>query len=70
MLIGIDVGGTTTDAVLIEEDKVIRTAKVPTDHDHLLECLMNPLDDVIQDVSPQREISVLSPPISTPSFCL
>ena len=50
MLIGIDVGGTTTDAVLIEEGKVIRVAKVPTDHDHLLECLMSPLDDIIRDV--------------------
>ncbi|MHC1631824.1 MAG: hydantoinase/oxoprolinase family protein [Methanotrichaceae archaeon] len=66
MLIGIDVGGTTTDAVLIEEDKVIRTAKVPTDHDHLLECLMNPLDDVIQDVSPQKiERVVLSTTLIT-----
>ena len=50
MLIGIDVGGTTTDAVLIEEGKVIRTAKVSTDHDHLLECLMSPLDDIIRDI--------------------
>ena len=31
--IGIDVGGTNTDAVLIEEGKVVRAVKAPTSED-------------------------------------
>ncbi len=66
MLIGIDVGGTTTDAVLIEEGKVIRAAKVPTDRDNLLECLMSPLDDIIRDVPLEKiERVVLSTTLIT-----
>ncbi|NYT02308.1 MAG: hydantoinase/oxoprolinase family protein [Methanosarcinales archaeon] len=55
MLIGIDVGGTTTDAVLIQNELVVRTAKVPTDHDHLLTCLLGALDELVQGVN-AREI--------------
>ena len=40
MLIGIDVGGTTTDAVVVDGNKVVKTAYVPTDHDNLLKCLL------------------------------
>jgi len=66
MLIGIDVGGTTTDAVLIEGGKVIRTAKVPTEHDNLLNCLMSALDEIAQDVSPGKiERVVLSTTLIT-----
>lgn len=66
MLIGIDVGGTTTDAVLIDEGKAINTSKVPTDHDHLLECLMTALDEIIRDVSPEKiERVVLSTTLIT-----
>lgn len=55
MLIGIDVGGTTTDAVLIQNDEVVRTAKVPTDHDHLLNCLLSALDELVLGIK-AREI--------------
>jgi len=66
MLIGIDVGGTTTDAVLIDEGKVINTSKVPTDHDHLLDCLMTALDEIVQDISPKKiERVVLSTTLIT-----
>ncbi|HPT19599.1 MAG TPA: hydantoinase/oxoprolinase N-terminal domain-containing protein, partial [Methanothrix sp.] len=34
MLIGIDVGGTTTDAVIVDGSRVVKTAYVPTDHDN------------------------------------
>ncbi|UMZ73847.1 hydantoinase/oxoprolinase family protein [Natranaerofaba carboxydovora] len=37
LTIGIDVGGTHTDAVLISRDKVYKKAKIPTDHDDLLD---------------------------------
>src|ERR1700691_687033 len=30
MLLGVDVGGTSTDAVLVDEHSVIHTAKIPT----------------------------------------
>jgi len=40
MLIGIDVGGTTTDAVLIRNGEVYSTAKVPTDQGNLLKSLL------------------------------
>jgi N-methylhydantoinase A len=66
MLIGIDVCRTTTDAVLIDEGKVINKSKVPTDHDHLLECLMNALDEIFRDVSPKNiERVVLSTTLIT-----
>ncbi|RQW78077.1 MAG: hydantoinase/oxoprolinase family protein [Methanothrix sp.] len=47
MLIGIDVGGTTTDAVLVDGSQVVKTAYVPTDHDNLLNCLLGALDELV-----------------------
>ncbi|HXL04109.1 MAG TPA: hydantoinase/oxoprolinase family protein [Bacillota bacterium] len=37
VIVGIDVGGTNTDAALISEGRILATAKVPTCHDQLLE---------------------------------
>ena len=54
MLIGIDVGGTTTDAVLIRNGKVCSTAKVSTDHGNLLNSLLEALDAVSRDVPPEQ----------------
>ena len=51
MLIGIDVGGTTTDAVLVEGGRVFRSAYVPTDHDNLLGCLLSALDKLTEGIS-------------------
>jgi N-methylhydantoinase A/oxoprolinase/acetone carboxylase beta subunit len=66
MLIGIDVGGTTTDAVLIDEGRIIKKSKVPTDHDHLLECLMDALDEVVGEIPPEKiERVVLSTTLIT-----
>lgn len=50
MLIGIDVGGTTTDAVVVDGNKVVKTAYVPTDHDNLLKCLLGALDELVQGI--------------------
>ena len=50
MLIGIDVGGTTTDAVVVDGNKVVKTAYVPTDHDNLLKCLLEALDELVRGV--------------------
>ncbi len=66
MLIGIDVGGTTTDAVLIENGKVRSTAKVPTEPRNLLESLISALDAVSEGVSPgQLERVVFSTTVIT-----
>lgn len=52
MLIGIDVGGTFTDGVLIDRSQVVRTAKVPTTPDLVL-CLLEVLDAIIKGTSPE-----------------
>lgn len=54
MLIGIDVGGTTTDAVLIRNGEVYSTAKVPTDAGNLLKSLLGALDEVSRGVPPEQ----------------
>jgi N-methylhydantoinase A/oxoprolinase/acetone carboxylase beta subunit len=55
MLIGIDVGGTTTDAVLIRDGEVYSTAKVPTEPVNLLKSLLSALDKVSRGV-PQEQL--------------
>lgn len=54
MLIGIDVGGTTTDAVLIRNGEVYSTAKVSTEPENLLKSLLSALDEVSRGVPPEQ----------------
>lgn len=54
MLIGIDVGGTTTDAVLIRNGEVYSTTKVSTEPENLLNSLLEALDAVTDGVSPEE----------------
>lgn len=66
MLIGIDVGGTTTDAVLVKGNHVVKTAYLPTDHDNLLNCLLGALDQLIEGtVTQEIERVVLSTTLIT-----
>ena len=66
MILGIDVGGTHTDAVLIENFKIKRKAKVPTNADNLLFSLLNVTQDLLNDENPEKlERVVLSTTIST-----
>ncbi len=66
MLIGIDVGGTTTDAVLVDGGRVAKTAYVPTDHDNLLNCLLGALDQLVEGVDTSKiERVVLSTTLIT-----
>ncbi|MDR7664868.1 hydantoinase/oxoprolinase family protein [Methanosarcina sp. Z-7115] len=54
MLIGIDVGGTTTDAVLIRNGEVYSTAKVSTEPGNLLSSLLEALDAISRDIPPEQ----------------
>ncbi|MDH7478456.1 MAG: hydantoinase/oxoprolinase family protein [Syntrophomonadaceae bacterium] len=51
MLIGIDVGGTYTDAALIEAGRVKKWAKIPTRRD-ILSSLLEALDEVTEGIDP------------------
>lgn len=52
MFLGIDVGGTHTDAVAVAEGGVAAEAKVPTDHDNLLHSVRGALRAVLAKVDP------------------
>lgn len=52
MLLGIDVGGTHTDAVVLDRGRVVAEAKVPTDHDNLLLSVRAALAAVLRGVDP------------------
>lgn len=47
LYIGIDVGGTYTDAVLVRYGTLLKKSKTPTKHDNLLESLLTCLDSMI-----------------------
>ena len=47
MLLGIDVGGTFTDAVLVEQGAIVDMAKVPTTHQAILQGILGALDKVL-----------------------
>lgn len=54
MLLGIDVGGTFTDAVVISQQEVAAQAKVPTNHDDVLLSVLQALDKVLTAVDVSR----------------
>jgi len=57
--VGIDVGGTYTDAVLIQDGHIQQTAKVPTRSENLVETLMDALDQLnIPDEQALNQITV------------
>lgn len=66
MIIGLDVGGTHTDAVLLSKDFILRQVKVPTDPDNLFESVWRGLEEVTKDIPP-RDITraVLSTTLTT-----
>ncbi|WP_461363612.1 hydantoinase/oxoprolinase N-terminal domain-containing protein [Candidatus Darwinibacter acetoxidans] len=46
-IIGIDVGGTHTDAALLQGTQVVALAKVPTDHGDLFSSTRQALEDIL-----------------------
>lgn len=68
MLLGIDVGGTFTDAVLLENGKVLAQAKRETTHEDVLVGIINALDGVLGNeigIGEQIERVVISSTIVT-----
>ena len=54
MLLGIDVGGTFTDAVIVKGGKVLAQAKAPTDRQDLLSGVLTTLDAVLTGIDPAK----------------
>jgi len=52
MIIGLDVGGTHTDAVLLGDEGIVRDHKVPTDHDDLFQTVLTGLDAITRGIDP------------------
>ena len=66
MLIGLDVGGTYTDAVLLDGQQVIKKIKKPTDNEHLLDTLVSTLDPLLDAAQGEKlERIVLSTTLIT-----
>jgi N-methylhydantoinase A/oxoprolinase/acetone carboxylase beta subunit len=53
MIIGLDVGGTHTDVVLIGANGVVRDVKVPTDQSNLFGTVLTGLKRVTNDIAPE-----------------
>ncbi len=53
MIIGLDVGGTHTDVVLLGEEGVLRQVKVPTDPANLLDSVWTGLQEVKAGIHPK-----------------
>jgi N-methylhydantoinase A/oxoprolinase/acetone carboxylase beta subunit len=52
MRLGIDVGGTHTDAVLINGREIVSKAKVPTDHGRLISSIRAALGEILRETDP------------------
>ncbi|MEM0498208.1 MAG: hydantoinase/oxoprolinase family protein [Methanothrix sp.] len=66
MFVGIDVGGTTTNAALVDGNKVVKTAIGPTDHQEILGSLLRTMDRLIEGIDVERiERVVLSTTLIT-----
>ncbi len=66
MIIGLDVGGTHTDVVLLEKDRLIKDIKVPTDPDDLFNSVLTGLNALTADVDKtQIKRLVLSTTLTT-----
>jgi len=66
MIIGLDVGGTHTDVVLIGQDGLVNEIKVPTDPANLFQTILNGFEAVTKGVDPSKiRRAVLSTTLAT-----
>ncbi|MDY0131490.1 MAG: hydantoinase/oxoprolinase family protein [Desulforegulaceae bacterium] len=66
MIIGIDVGGTHTDGVLLSGNKTEKSIKIPTKKDNLYESVIEALDSLIEKTDPSKiKRTVLSTTLTT-----
>ncbi|MDK2821705.1 MAG: hypothetical protein PWP31_1670 [Clostridia bacterium] len=52
MYVGLDMGGTHTDTVLIKDGKVIRHSKTPTNNEDFLSTISEALENILYDINP------------------
>jgi N-methylhydantoinase A/oxoprolinase/acetone carboxylase beta subunit len=66
MIIGLDVGGTHTDAVLLGDEGLIREVKVFTDEDDLFATVLTGLEKITEGIAPEKITrAVLSTTLTT-----
>jgi N-methylhydantoinase A/oxoprolinase/acetone carboxylase beta subunit len=66
MIVGLDVGGTHADVVLLGNEGVLNEVKVPTDPADLFQTVLSALDQITADVDPHRiERMVMSTTLTT-----
>jgi N-methylhydantoinase A/oxoprolinase/acetone carboxylase beta subunit len=66
MIIGLDVGGTNTDVVLLSDEGIVRQVKVPTNQSDLLNSVWTGLEEVTRDIPPESiHRTVLSTTLTT-----
>lgn len=58
MLLGIDVGGTFTDAVIVASGKIVSSSKAPTTHHDLLEGVLHAIDKVLPSIDKAQLVRV------------
>jgi len=59
MIIGLDVGGTHADVVLLGNEGVLNEVKVPTDPHNLFQTVLTALNDITADIDPSRILRVV-----------
>ncbi len=66
MIIGLDVGGTHTDVVLLGDEGLVAEVKVPTDASNLFNTVFSGLDEILKEVPPEAvDRVVLSTTLTT-----
>lgn len=66
MIIGLDVGGTHADVVLLGNEGILREIKIPTDPDNLFQTVLTCLETITRDIDPdQIQRIVLSTTLTT-----
>jgi N-methylhydantoinase A/oxoprolinase/acetone carboxylase beta subunit len=59
MIIGLDVGGTHADVVLLGNEGVLNEVKVPTDHRNLFQTVLSALEAITADIDPAKILRVV-----------